>query len=1520
MACLEKLLEAAKALGLEGKDAMDFIREERRLEREAKKEELEAKKEAEEKEEKRRREELEAKKEAEEREEKRRKEQFEAEERQRQHEERQRKYEAEERERQRQLEIEKQKFEAEEKERQHQRELKLKEMELEILAQQQRRGEHQGAVQHAKLTLPKFIDGEDEMDAYLRRFERFAETNKWDKSTWASYLSALLTGNALKVYSGLSDEAAKDYEQLKKALYSRYDLSEEEFRLKFREVVPQEGESPRQFLVTLENFLKKWMEQADVQETFDNLKDLVIKEQFLKIVSSPLEIYIKEKSPASLEDVARTAEQFLAAHRSKLHLQVKKTFKDKNNSKKIETNENTKEGKESSGLKCYNCGKMGHRSASCPSKANSEKKHCALCKRDGHSTKQCRKYSEIRALVACCEEEDLGQQDTAEVSSVCHVETIGAPSAIDDCIKDGMLCLKNGSWVPVLSATVLSRDDRMPVRKGRIGDSIVKTLRDTGCSTVVVKQKFVKPEDYTGATAVMRMIDNSMRKLPMASISVDTPFYKGEVHAICIPEAPYDLVIGNIPGARSHDDPDPEWQEIGAVVTRAQAKRPKKPNPLVIPGSTDRKEVCREELIKLQHEDKALCNLYKKTEPETTRQRTIYYKEKKGILYRVYQHPHVNHGNPLNQVVVPTSLRRQVMQLAHDSLTGAHLGIKKTLDKIISGFHWPGIDGDVNRFCKSCDACQRTISKGKVTKVPVEKAPLIDVPFKRVSVDIIGPIHPPSEKGHRYILTMMDHASRYPDALPLKNIDTETVAEALVDMYSRTGIPEEILSDLGTQFTSDCMKEVSRLLSMRQLTTTPYHPMCNGLVEKFNGTLKTMLRRLCQEKPKQWHRYINAALFAYREVPQESTGFSPFELLFGRTIRGPMQILKELWTKDIEEPEVKNSYQYVFELREKLEDTMQMAKDALQTAQTRYKHYYDKKTRPRSLQVGDQVLVLRPTDGNKLLMQWKGPFKVEGILSKNDYRVNVDGKIKTYHINLLKKYLSRSDGDQGWNIQDGCTAFHGVEATVVREESHPEDPDLLELLPLGSKENSSHLTYGDQLTPDQLDDLHELVREYSDIFTDVPGCCSRGEHRIDLTTDTPVRSKPYPVPHAIRESLKMDIDAMLEMGVIQKSSSPYASPVVIVKKSDGSNRICIDYRKLNKVTIFDPEPMVLPEDLFAKISRSKFFTKLDFTKGYWQIPVRRCDIPKTAFVTPEGHYEFLRMPFGMMNSGASFVRCMRNVLEGIPNVESYIDDVLVHTSSWDEHIGTLKELFKRVRGASMTVRPSKCYLGRNQVDYIGFTVQPGTRVPQESNIQKIRDAPRPRTKKEVRSFMGLTGFYRAYIPNYASIAAPLTDLTKKGMSNTVSWGEAQENAYSTLKHLLVSKPILRLPDLSRPFILRTDASDVGLGAVLLQEFEDGLFPISYISRKLLDRETRYSVMERECLAVTWAVKKFLMYLYGREFILQTDHQPLAYLDQTKFTNDRIMRWAMYLQNFRIRIEAIRGTANVGADFLSRVTE
>ena len=254
---------------------------------------------------------------------------------------------------------------------------------------------------------------------------------------------------------------------------------------------------------------------------------------------------------------------------------------------------------------------------------------------------------------------------------------------------------------------------------------------------------------------------------------------------------------------------------------------------------------------------------------------------------------------------------------------------------------------------------------------------------------------------------MIDYATRYPEAVALPGIETERVAEALVEMFSRVGIPDEMLTDCGSQFTAEVMKKISRLLSLQQITTTPYHPICNGLIERFHMTLKQMLRRMCAERPKDWDKYLPALLFAISEDPQESLGFSPFELLYGRNVKGPMAILRELWSGEAPDGQVISTYQYVIELRDRLEQTCKLAHENLKKVQIKQKAYYDRRARSRKFNVGDKVLLLLPTDSNKLLLQWKGSYEVVEVVNRMDYKIDVNGVVSTYHANMLKQYVKR---------------------------------------------------------------------------------------------------------------------------------------------------------------------------------------------------------------------------------------------------------------------------------------------------------------------------------------------------------------------------------------------------------------------------------------------------------------------------------------------------------------------------------
>ncbi|XP_067939845.1 LOW QUALITY PROTEIN: uncharacterized protein [Watersipora subatra] len=1350
----------------------------------------------------------------------------EAEDRQLQHQMQMKQMEIDSRKQARELEMQR---EIEEKRLAH--ELEIKKLEVENIRMDDSKNESTGlewVSNKPKPLLSVFDEKTDDMDSYLQRFEWIAENYQWDKAEWSFHLSQYLKGKATETYTRMVAENRKDYDQVKEALLKRYNFTEEGYRKRFRESKAKHDETPQQFLVRLRTYIDKWVELSNCKD----LKKLNLREQFIAACPTNLAVHLKEMKFDRCVELAEAADRYLTAHARKMSF-IKKTT----------PNETTITG--------HSYNEKGHIANRCNKKPQ---KYCAHCKMNNHNTTECRrlKTPTHKAGVAEGETNPEGQNtDEIKLSWKRYVQVA--------CCKGKVGKMENG----------------VNLVGGYVNGKQVEMIRDTGCTTVVVKKSLVKADQYTGEEGYLRMADNTARKLPFAKISIDTPFYQGDITAMVIETPIHDLMLGNISGARS---------------------------PFV---SNENIEVNREDLIKSQREDDSLKRLYDATEAITKGKQQTRFMVKKDILYREYHHPGYNSGQPIKQVVVPKTLRVAVMRHAHNSLLSGHLGIRKTIDRILTNFFWPGLHDEVARFCRSCDICQRNVKKGSVQKVPLHRTPLIETPFKRCAVNLIGPINPPSEKRHRYILTLVDYATRYPEAVPLKEISSEAVAEALIDIYSRVGIPEEVISDRGTQFISEYMEEFARLLGMKQMPTTPYHAMANGLVERFIGTLKSMLKNLCHQEPRQWHRYINPALFAYREVPQESTGFSPFELLYGRTIRGPMDILRQLWTQDDAVGETKSSYQHVFDLRAKLEDTMELAQKALEGNKQRYKHYFDKKAKKREFQKGDKVLILLPTNHNKLLMHWQGPYNVEEKVGINAYQVQVKGKSRTYHANMLKKYYVRDSEKE-------ITEAAGI------GEVEEEEGTLVELYSEKSVGTVKDLKMGENISDELRKQITDIVKDYTDIFTDRPGNCNLIKHPITLTSNKPIKSKPYTLPYVVRESLREDIKDILNTGIIRESNSPYASPVVLVKKPDGSNRLCADYRNLNKITVFDPEPMTTASDLFQKMSGDHYFSKLRATKGYWQIPVEKSDIPKTAFVTPDGQYEFIRMPFGMVNSGATFVPDMKKLLKDLPGVDNYIGDIIVHTAKLEDHMDTLRELFTRLAKVQLTIKPTKCYLGGTSIEFLGHKIDRGELKPMEDNVEKITEAPRPLTKTQVWSFLGLTGYYREFVPNYAVIASPLSDLTKKGQPNKVIWTDAQEKAYRKLRATITEKPVLKLPDITKQFTLRTDASDTGLGAVLLQEHDRKIFPVSYASRKLLDRERNYSTIEKECLAIVWAVKKYLPYLYGVEFILQTNHQPLTYINRAKYENSRVMRWALYLQDYRMTVESIKGKDNVEADYMSRI--
>ncbi|CAM4658449.1 unnamed protein product [Lepidochelys kempii] len=453
----------------------------------------------------------------------------------------------------------------------------------------------------------------------------------------------------------------------------------------------------------------------------------------------------------------------------------------------------------------------------------------------------------------------------------------------------------------------------------------------------------------------------------------------------------------------------------------------------------------------------------------------------------------------------------------------------------------------------------------------------------------------------------------------------------------------------------------------------------------------------------------------------------------------------------------------------------------------------------------------------------------------------------------------------------------------------------------------------------QRQQIQELCTSYAPTFSATPGLTERAYHSIDTGNAHPIRVQPYRVSPQAKTAIEREIQDMLQMGVIRPSESAWASPVVLVPKPDGEIRFCVDYRKLNAVTRPDNYPMPRTDELLEKLGRAQFISTLDLTKGYWQVPLDESAKERSAFITHLGLYEFNVLPFGLRNAPATFQRLVDGLLAGLGEYAvAYLDDVAIFSDSWADHLEHLQEVLERIREAGLTVKAKKCQIGLNRVTYLGHQVGQGTISPLQAKVDAIQKWPVPKSKKQVQSFLGLAGYYRRFVPHYSQIAAPLTDLTKKKQPNAVQWTGKCQKAFNKLKATLMSDPVLRAPDFDKPFLVTTDASERGVGAVLMQKGPDQEFhPVVFLSKKLSERESNWSVTEKECYAIVYALEKLRPYVWGRRFHLQTDHAALKWLHTVKETNKKLLRWSLALQDFDFDIQHISGASNKVADALSR---
>ncbi|XP_058869672.1 uncharacterized protein LOC131720990 [Acipenser ruthenus] len=1380
---------------------------------------------------------------------------------------------------------------------------------------------------------------EDDPEAYLVAFERLATTAAWPREYWASQLGPCLIGEAQAAYRAMTDEDAAQYDLVKQAILRRLNITGETHRVRFREFRRPPNTRPRVVAQRLCDHMAQWLNPS--QKTGVQMGEAIVMEQFCHVVGGETQAWIRRHNPTTLDQAVALAENFedslMSAQTTLLNYPSSSVTKGPppNPPGPRPARPPAPSGHPSSlPWRQRLAPSWGRMVSPAPLSYQQRDKYvpplpsappvCFRCQQPGHIARYCPAAMECD-VAACHLASETGKEWGNGREGPCVVDVVlgkvKTHALVDTGCEQTLIrtaLLGGMSWQPrgqVAISCIHGDTATYPTLKvylsvGPIKRHLVVGVAEKLPHPIILGRDWPRYKDLVKISAASTTRVGTADPREKEVIGTMFPFHAELFSPLFRPRKTHkerrrekwegaSIRHGWCLAGEGCDGPKRQSKGVGTQCDQTgEVTGPLRVETAPAPVNIPDVWASSADLVWEQNNDPTLVHAWEQV-------RSIEGKDVDGIGTLVYPHfvveghllyrvnPAPGTGQPVKQLMVPPSCRPEVMRLAHDVPFAGHLGVDKTRDRILTRFYWAGLYTEVAKYVATCPECQR-VAPGRMRPAPLVPLPIVSTPFERVAMDIVGPVLP-SDSGYTHILVMVDYATRYPEAVPLRSTSATAIAKELSQIMARVGIPKEILTDHGTNFLSKTLQQVYKILKIRPIRTSVYHPQTDGLVERFNQTLKHMLRRFVSQEQKHWATLLPYLLFAVREVPQSSTGFSPFELLYGRQPRGILDLLREGWEEH--KSLSKNVVQHVLLLRDRLDLIGRLAQDNLRSAQHRQQQHYNTNAQIRTFRPGDKVMLLLPSLESKLCAKWQGPYEVIRAVGLVNYEIRQPdrrNKTEIYHVNLLKPWKAR-------------------EVLFIAPGEMEDD-----LGPCIEAPSPSQISMGEQLLPDQQVELRKLIGKFGDVFSDVPGRTNLTEYAVITPPGVTVRERPYRIPESRRSGVQNEVRAMLELGVIEPSRSEWCSPIVIVAKKDGTNRFCVDFRKVNAIAKFNAYPMPRIDELLDRLGTARFISTLDLTKGYWQIPLTRNSCEKTAFSTPDGLFHFKTMPFGLHGAPAAFQRLMDEVLH--PHREyaaAYIDDVVIYSSTWREHVIRLTAVLQSLRAARLTANLRKCAFAKLETQYLGFIMGNGRVKPVATKVQALVDAAVPKTKSQVRSLLGLAGYYRRFIPEYATVVNPLVDLTKKCAPNLVKWSAECQGAFETIKQKLCQAPALISPDFSKRFFLHTDVSEVGLGAVLSQRVNGVEHPILYISKKMLPRERNYSVVEKECLAIKWATHSLRYYLMGHSFDLVTDHAPLRWLSTMKDSNARITRWYLALQPYMYHMVHRAGKDHQNADYFSR---